>query len=141
MTPLDIRHTDLPPALREVAALIGLEATLLLVETWGGVRLYLPFPRNLDVDHPLVRVLGWSAAERLCQGFGSGVYTVPRGLEALRAARDRAIRAERDQGRSARALALKYGLSERRLWEILAAEETPGRDARAARASGQMALF
>jgi len=139
---LAIHTTDLPPALREIADAVGLEAALRLIECWGGVRIYLPGPDRLTDDHILARGLGRPAAEQLCRHFGAGAYTVPRGLEALRAARDRAMRAEHADGRSARDLALAYRLSERRVWEILARDERPAEGSRVlAVARGQMALF
>jgi Mor family transcriptional regulator len=134
--PEDIRLDDLPPLLAEITQLIGLGPTVQLAEHWGGVRHYYPRPEFLSADHPLVALLGLEAARALCQYIGGGEVTVPKADKALRAARDRAIRHARGTW-SVRQLATRYRLSERRVWEIVSAEEPAG----AAEAYGQMRLF
>ncbi len=131
---LRVEADDLPASLTDIADLIGLPATLDLVETWGGVQMYFPLPRSLSDVHPLVQVLGGERAARLCERYGGDDFRIPRALDALRRARDRLIHHEHAQGASARTLALRYRLSERRLWEILATD--PGESARE-----QMRLF
>ncbi|AFL76207.1 Mor transcription activator family protein [Thiocystis violascens] len=135
---LRVDLADLPRDLREIADLIGLPGALDLVDTWGGVRLYLPLAHHLPDHHALVARLGRDAAERLCERFGGADLAIPRALAALRAARDRLICHEHAHGSPARALALRYRLSERRVWEILAGADA--RDA-AAFAARQMPLF
>ena len=46
----ELLAVDLPGTLRDIAALIGLPSTLKLVETYGGVRLYVP--KALDAEQP-----------------------------------------------------------------------------------------
>lgn len=133
---LRVEIAELPASLTDIADLIGLPATLDLVDAWGGVRMYFPSPRALSDVHPLVQVLGGETAVRLCERFGGTDVLLPRALDALRRARDRLIHHEHAQGASGRTLALRYRLSERRLWEILATDPDPDAGTRA-----QMALF
>jgi hypothetical protein len=116
-------HKDLPPRAAELAEVIGLAATLRLVEGWGGLRQYVPAPAHLHADHPLVRQLGREAARRLAEHYAREKIDVPRCLSALRAARDRRIVAEHEQGASGRELAMRYQLTERQIWTILAREQ------------------
>ncbi len=131
-----IRLDDLPPLLAEIARRIGLGDTIALAEAWGGVRHYYPRPENLTDDHPLIALLGRESAAQLCGYIGGGDVTLPKADRALRAARDRAIRAARATC-SVRTLATRYRLSERRVWEIVAGAERKQSGA----AYGQMRLF
>lgn len=70
--------SDLPPVTREVAPLvakIGAEATLALVERWGGLRLYVPSPASPDGE--LWRVVGEDAARYLAHRYGREQIKVP----------------------------------------------------------------
>ena len=117
---------DLPASARDLAGLIGLPATLRLVEKWGGtMRLYVP--RNIGPDHELARVLGLEAARALSSRYdGDYLPSVPRCADALRAARDRALLRRRAEGASPAALALEFGLTERHVWRILSAVRAAG---------------
>lgn len=120
-TPDPIDLADLPRDLREIADLIGLPGARDLVDAWGGVRIYLPLAHRLTDRHALVGCLGRDAAERLCRRFGGAEIDIPRASLALQRARDRRICRERERGSSVRVLARRYRLTERRVWEILAA--------------------
>lgn len=109
---------DLPASLREIVALIGLPAALTLVHHYGGVRLYLP--KEMDPGHVLVRLLGHDAAMRLITYRAAGDYIeVPLAERAIRAARNRAIRARMQRGATAAAVARAFGMTERHVWRIL----------------------
>jgi len=113
--------TDLPPSLRDIADLIGLPGTLKLVETYGGVRLYVP--KKLDADHKLAQLIGLEHAAKLAATYGGELhFDIPRAVEATRAARDRSIRADQASGSTHRELALKYNLTERQIRNILGAD-------------------
>jgi uncharacterized protein (DUF433 family) len=108
----------LPGILREFADLIGLPATLRLVESYGGVRLYVP--QRLAEDHPLALLIGASAARQLADVYGGEEhFDIPRAVAIARQVRNRRLREERDRGMSHRDLALKYGLTERQVRNIL----------------------
>lgn len=107
----------LPETLRELVRVIGVAATLRLVETHGGV--VLNVPSRLGATHELVRVLGMAAAESLVAwGAGDRIY-IPRAERAIRCLRDQEIRRRYDAGEGVRTLARTYRLSERRIWAIL----------------------
>lgn len=113
-----IDPADLPASLREVIEIIGLPATLKLVENWGGlIALYIP--RNINTDHPLARQLGLEAAFKLTERWGGDyLRNIPKATAALRAARNREIIARRAAGESAAKLALEYGVTERQIWNV-----------------------
>lgn len=111
----------LPASLADVVDAIGLEATLCLVERLGGTRIYVP--DGMNPDHALVRLIGHQSAYALAKEMPGETLDLPRCVNAVRAARDAQIRAERAGGSTVRKLALKYGLTERQIYAILAAGE------------------
>lgn len=131
---MNLSLDDLPGSLREIAELIGLPATLRLVEHYGGV-IALYIPREIEPDHHLARALGVTAARKLASHYGTdSLRNIPRCVRGLRRLRDTEIRACRAAGESPPALALKFGLTERQIWTILA-EGREGADGK------QAALF
>lgn len=124
---------DLPESLREVVDLIGLAATLKLVEHFGG-RTQLYVPRDIDHDHPIAQAVGITAARKLATVYSADTLrNIPRCAEGLRRIRNTEIRA-RHPAESAATLALAFGLTERQIWTILG-EDDEEADAR------QAALF
>lgn len=115
MQPLAAQH--LPDSLADVVEIIGIEATLSLVEKLGGTRVYIP--DGMSPSHHLVRLVGHKAAYALANAMPGETVDLPRCVNAVRAARDAQIRAERDSS-TVRNLALKYGLTERQIYSILA---------------------
>ncbi len=115
---------DLPESLREIVELIGLPATLRLVESYGGI-IALYVPRDVEPDHHLAQAIGITAARKLATRYGAdSVRNVPRCVEGLRRIRNAEIRARHPRDSAAK-LALDYSLTERQIWSILA----EGRDA------------
>ncbi|WP_328184657.1 Mor transcription activator family protein [Marinobacter sp. OP 3.4] len=109
----------LPTSLKELIDVIGLEATQALVSVYGGTRLTVP--AKMRDDHPLAELLGVEAARTLSQHYALERVDVPTGSAATKAARNRKMREEHQvEGISVRRLALRYRLTERRVWEILA---------------------
>ncbi len=116
-TEINARH--LPRVLRDIVKLIGLPATMKIVQHYGGVRLWVP--KTMTEEHELARLLGFAPAEKLARAYGGDEhFDVPLALKALRAVRDGRIRAEARRC-STRTLARRYKLTERRIWHILAA--------------------
>jgi len=113
----------LPDGLRDIVGLIGLPATLRLVEAYGGTTIWPA--KTGDKGAHLAEVLGAEAANALTAHYREPIY-IPMALAALRAVAHDAIRAEGDalerQGWSARAavahLARKYRHSDRYIWAI-----------------------
>jgi hypothetical protein len=121
----------LPGILQEFASLIGLAGTLRIVETYGGVRLYVP--KTVDGDHDLARLIGLEAARKLAAEYGGEMHMdIPRAVAATRAAFRASIRADRAAGLTHRELALKYKMTERHIRNILGVKEEDDR---------QVALF
>ncbi len=111
---------DLPESLRDVVALIGLPATLKLVEHFGGlIALYVP--REIEAEHPIAQAIGITAARKLSGRYGTDcLRNIPRCVIGLRRIRDAEIHARRAAGESPARLALAFGLTERQVWSILA---------------------
>ena len=121
MSELELRY--LPPILREMAGLIGLAPTLKIVHAYGGTRLYVP--KRYDPEHPLSKLIGHALAVKFFEAFGGlEHFDIPKGEIAVKAARDRQIRAERTEGATHAALAIRYNLTERQIRNILGPEET-----------------
>lgn len=113
---------DLPPRLAELASIIGLPATLRLVEARGGTRVYVP--ERATADHWLASLIGLPALERLVAHHSRESMELDRAAAALRAARDRHIVARvKSGGASTAAIALECGLTQRQVFNILARAE------------------
>jgi Mor family transcriptional regulator len=112
-----VKVSDLPESLREISRLIGLPATLTLVEWRGGMRLSIP--RAVPESHPLARRLGLRAAQVLAAHYNGDPLHVPALSRVLAPLRNRAIRAEFDGGTPVPDLVWRFGLAERRIHEIL----------------------
>lgn len=113
-------NTTLPAPTREIARLwaqIGPEATLALVDGWGGRRIYLP--KVLDPTNEVAHAIGMEAYERLQQwvhGEAADFYKVP-------VARSWRILVLRQQSLSYGAIAHRLGCSENTVWRTLYARE------------------
>ena len=114
---LDVREEDLPGSLAEIARVIGVPATLKLIERFGGTRLYVPGAKRLTEDHVIARTIGLAAARAVVKIWGEDRLEIPRAARALCLARDRAVRRE-SSILSVPKLALKYGLTERAIYRI-----------------------
>jgi Mor family transcriptional regulator len=76
-------------------------------------------------DHLLVSTLGRAEADQMADRYGGETIQIPRCLHALRAVRNCSIRKERYAGASPALLALRYRLTERQVYSILAAADEP----------------
>ncbi|AKH36878.1 MULTISPECIES: Mor transcription activator family protein [Nitrosomonas] len=116
----EVDESLLPSILQEIAELIGLPATLQLVQHYGGVRLYVP--KRLSEDHILITIVGEIAALKLVERFGGlDHFDIPKAQTISLALRNAKIREEKSTS-SVRQLALKYHLTERQVRKILAIE-------------------
>jgi hypothetical protein len=107
----------LEPVLQKIEAQIGMDKTLLLVDAYGGTRLYVPKLRLAD-DHPLVVLLGTDAAAKLQKLFGGDVhFDLTRAKSVRRLRQNTEIRRLRNE-LSVRDLALKFNLNERTIRKI-----------------------
>lgn len=117
---IDIDVDDLPGILQDLVELIGLPAALILVEHYGGVRLYVPV--KYDPEHVLVKHIGHQAALKLIEMYGGDCFDIPKAEKAMRAVRDRKIR-EQYRVKSQRQLAIEHGLTDRQIRNIVAGIE------------------
>ena len=122
-------ETRLPRAVRGLVRLIGLPATLKLVEDFGGLTLYLPVGareagRQMLAD--LARRIGPEAAQILARHYAVTPLYVPNCKPVLLRARDAALLKDRQQlareglteRRIVQCLALRYHITERHVWSI-----------------------
>lgn len=113
-TAAEINTDLLPPILQDLVELIGLHLTMKLVETHGGTRLFVP-KREVADDHPLARLLGAQAANKLVGAYGGEEhFDIPLALRAMKAVRNAQIRARRPHS-SLRLLALEFRTTERNI--------------------------
>jgi hypothetical protein len=112
----------LPPRLREFVRLIGLPATLRLVEHYGGLRIYIP--ARPAPDHPFAELIGFDKLSVLSAEYavdGTGLrFVLPKAQRAFDAIRNEQIRTDFSTGKSVRALATEHRLVERQVARIVA---------------------
>lgn len=113
----------------QLIELIGHGAALSLCAAFGGTEVYIP--NRLTNDHRIVKAIGLEAAQKLADYTGNGRGSggrleVPRGTSASLALRNQAIREDLADGLSKTQLALRYGLTTRRVRQIC--NETPEQD-------------
>lgn len=109
--------SELPPPTREVARLcklIGAEATMALVERWGGTRIYVA--ASVTPECELAQVVGYEAARYFAERYGRDQFMVP-------VARRWRIMAYKTQGMTYAQIARATGSSERTVYRILHEEE------------------
>lgn len=106
----------LEPLLRDWVRLIGLPATLAIVQAHGG--LLLNIARKADENADLVALIGTEKAAILGREYGGERPLVPKALPALNALRNQRMRADRAT-KSVRQIAREHRLGERRAWQIL----------------------
>jgi hypothetical protein len=111
----DIDVDLLEPLLRQLVDLIGLPATMAIVDACGGTLLNIP--RQADQNETLVRLVGPEKAAILGRELGPDRLLIPKAGPALQAARNRRILAEL-KTRSVRQVARDFGLGERQVWYI-----------------------
>jgi Mor family transcriptional regulator len=116
----DLSIELLPKVLQEFVRLIGLHATMLLVERFGGLRIYVPL--NPTADHHFAQLIGLENLQKLSQVYGrEDHFELPKAERALIALRNAKIKA--DYGpKSIRQIAAEHRLTERHVVRILGTE-------------------
>ena len=104
----------------ELAAVIGRDDALRLCVLFGGTRLY--FPHRMTADGQLARIFGIHQAQALSRAFGGLRLTIQAATTERCRERGELIRQLRRSGETVRNLALRYGMSERRIAMILKEE-------------------
>jgi hypothetical protein len=64
-----------PASLVEIAEIVGVAPTLMLVQAYGGVGCYVP--HAIEATHPIAQAIGPDAAHKLAQAFGGSKLDVP----------------------------------------------------------------
>jgi len=120
-----------PAELAWAAELIGAEATLALVEAYGGIALYVP--REVNQASPLALAIGLPAARALAQAHGGEDWIVP----LVKWWRARCYRA---QGLNVREIARRLQMTEKSVSAMLARARPPG-EGKPGALPGQMDMF
>lgn len=100
----------------ELVELIGRSAAETLCKTYGGVPIYVPV--RADPKSALGRIVGTAALAVLSKEFGSLQITVPNGRREEAAKKE--ILRQLEAGRSACAIALELGVTERYVRRVAA---------------------
>lgn len=113
----DLSTELLPKVLQDFVQRIGIAPTMLLVEQFGGRRLYIPL--NPHPDHHLAKLIGLENLTKLSSVYGAeDHFDIPRAMRALKHLRDEKIRSEYGP-KSASTLAQENGLTERQIFNIV----------------------
>lgn len=125
----------LPPLLRDFERLVGLRATMAMVEGWGGLRIYFPTPDRVTEDHPYVKAIGIDALKTLSMEYGGlPHFQLPKAERALQAVRNARIAADYATHKTARQIAAEYGLTERQVVRLVSVMRIPAPKERRQRA-------
>lgn len=119
---------NLPPSIRDLVDLVGFSATMALVKAYGGIHIN-KVPVHGAREHGAIRarlieLMGEEAALKLIQVYSGERLYIARCEAALRDERDRRIIADYDANTSAAVLALREGMTERNVRNIL--KRVPG---------------
>lgn len=110
----DVFAEFLPGLLGEVAQVAGVRAALALASERGGTRAYIPSVATLHPGHWLAQAVGFEAAVRIAERWGSETVAVPLGPSSgSRASQWRKIRLGLQSGHSLAAIARAAGVTER----------------------------
>jgi Mor family transcriptional regulator len=113
----DLSTELLPKVLQDFVRLIGLHATMLLVERFGGLRIYIPL--NPKPDHHFAQLIGMDNLLKLSQVYGrEDHFELPKAERALLALRNAKMKAEYGP-KSVRELAAEHHLTERQVTRIV----------------------
>lgn len=124
----------LPKSMRELVELIGLEATLVLVDKWGGA--YIDVPVHAKPNTAIGRLLGIDVLKKLVAVHGGTRMELPRCIAALNSIREASIIKDLQAGKSKKQLAMQYGYTVRGIRKLVRRVE-----ARDGIASNQQELF
>ncbi|MFO6419001.1 Mor transcription activator family protein [Hylemonella sp. W303a] len=109
----------LPPLLQDFVRLIGIPATMLLVQNYGGRRIYIPSPERCTEKHAISQLIGPGNLSKLADCYGSMPhFQFPKAERALLAVRNARI-VNDYRTKTARELAMQHNLTEGQIVRIL----------------------
>jgi len=125
-----VTSDKLPASVRELVDILGMDTVLTLIRGLGGTTFPVPKRETKQGEvryRMLVEVIGEEAADLVVYHYGGGDMYIPRCAKALQESRDveinaeatAAIRAGKSTTVIVNELARKYGLTDRRVWDIL----------------------
>lgn len=103
--------------LEEIVEVAGYAAALELCRGFGGRTVRVPAP--MVETHPLALTMGYGPARALSERFGGEDLPVPAERTALMDLRNQRIVAAYDDGASVSELAREFGLTRKRITEVL----------------------
>lgn len=107
----------LPARVQDIVAVIGLEETWRLLTVRGGRYIYVP--ASTDCPTVLYEILSPGAVAALCDQYHGCTLELPTVHSIENQIRDAAIVAGRAAGKTVMGLAAEFGLSRRRVQQIL----------------------
>lgn len=107
----------LPKIIRDVATVIGTKGAKKLMETYGGVRIFIP--KKMSNQHKLAVMLGPNLAKKMSMHFGGESIQVPKGAAVTRGIRNHEIVNLYGKGTRVCDLAMDFALTERQIYTIL----------------------
>lgn len=115
MNDLDLRQFT--PQMKRLIRALGVADTALLLRWRGGRRLCLPQSAERS---ELAQLIGPAAVQKLIEIFGAGTWIqLPKVDKIILAERNKEILAEYAAGHSISEIAVRYGLTWRRVWGIV----------------------
>ncbi|MES1977546.1 MAG: hypothetical protein V4451_05885 [Pseudomonadota bacterium] len=129
---LTTRPEALPPAIRELARVLGDADAMRLIGSMPGARVSVPKPGKAKENHPLRMALSPAGFDKLLQEFGGGELNIPKGDAYLRQLRHDHVRQCREQKLTFDETAEATGYSRRQCINIMGGnaddEDTQTRD-------------
>lgn len=113
----------LPPQIRQFVVVIGLPATVKLLQQRGGTTLRIA--KRAEKSEVLLEILSFDVVKKLCSAMPGKILQLPKADKILLQIRNKAIRVERGSV-SAAQLALKYSLTRRQIINIAPLPEDSG---------------
>lgn len=106
-----------------VAKLIGIKPALSLIESYGGILVFVPHKHALGIHHDLSQIIGYSKLQLLSEHLGNTSIEVPMATTITIAMRNRTIREMAAKKESRSKIARKFGVTIRTIRHIVNGEE------------------
>ena len=106
-----------------IAKLIGVEASLNLIHTYGGTSVFVPNKHALKINHDITHIIGLGSLKQLSEKLGGANIEIPMGTPITIAMRNKAVREYAQKEKNKPKLARHFGLTLRSIRTILSATE------------------